>query len=374
MILSHPHRLVNTRIEVSAGEWDGARRIKGVRYVARPALRRCVRFFSGATLSLCSLFQPSATALQPIAEKVSAEIEPHREVLDTTIRGAIETPPETKVLVARLEGAHVLLREPGVRRGRPAERPRSQEPNEPKNATYKNAMVGAPFLLRSRVRRFRGSRTAAEPVFGPDAGGSGRDLHTRLRAASGDHRESVGPAGEETAAVRRPPGLVELRGPPRALRPRREAGGLLPHGRASLPGGGGPLRQEQQGGRTLVHEVSRRTPGPRGWWHAVRRSLAYYGRTRRWGPNRRHALATERTFFRRHQQRMAYAPFQRRGLPLGSGPVEAACKSIVRTRLGRSGMRWSREGGQRILNFRCYVKSGVWNEFWETYQQLRRSA
>ena len=54
--------------------------------------------------------------------------------------------------------------------------------------------------------------------------------------------------------------------------------------------------------------------------------------------------------------------------------LEAACKSIVRTRLCRSGMRWSREGGQRILNFRCYAKSGLWNEFWETYKQLRCSA
>jgi hypothetical protein len=107
---------------------------------------------------------------------------------------------------------------------------------------------------------------------------------------------------------------------------------------------------------------------------AVRRSLVYYGRTRRLDSTRRQALATERTFFRRNQHRMAYASFRQRGLPIGSGPVEAACKSIVRTRLCRSGMRWSREGGQRILNFRCYVKSGLWNEFWETYQQLRCSA
>ena len=108
--------------------------------------------------------------------------------------------------------------------------------------------------------------------------------------------------------------------------------------------------------------------------HAVRRSLAYYGRTRRLPVDRRKALATERTFFRRNKHRMAYASFRQRGLPLGSGPVEAACKSIVRTRLCRSGMRWSREGGQRILNFRCYAKSGLWNEFWETYKQLRCSA
>jgi hypothetical protein len=39
-----------------------------------------------------------------------------------------------------------------------------------------------------------------------------------------------------------------------------------------------------------------------------------------------------------------------------------------------SDVRWSRQGGQRILNFRCYVKSGLWKEFWDTYRQLRWSA
>ena len=85
--------------------------------------------------------------------------------------------------------------------------------------------------------------------------------------------------------------------------------------------------------------------------YALRRSLAYYGRTRGLSPSRRQALATERTFFRRNQHRMAYASFRRRGLPIGSGPVEAACKSIVRTRLCRSGMRWTREGGHASSTF-----------------------
>ena len=71
---------------------------------------------------------------------------------------------------------------------------------------------------------------------------------------------------------------------------------------------------------------------------------------------------------------MTYAAFSRRGIPIGSGPVEAACKSLIRTRLCRRGMRWSRDGGRRVLNFRCYAKSGLWTEFWEAYQQLPRSA
>ncbi len=71
---------------------------------------------------------------------------------------------------------------------------------------------------------------------------------------------------------------------------------------------------------------------------------------------------------------MTYADFRKRGLPVGSGPVEAACKSVVKTRMCRSGMRWSREGGQKILNLRVFVKSDRWDSFWENYMTLKRAA
>jgi len=100
----------------------------------------------------------------------------------------------------------------------------------------------------------------------------------------------------------------------------------------------------------------------------------YYRDTLRLSKSRREKLSKEQTFFRRNKHRMTYAKFRSRGLPIGSGPVEAACKSIVKTRLCRSGMRWSREGGQRILNLRCYAKSGLWNEFWNAYTSLKRAA
>ena len=67
---------------------------------------------------------------------------------------------------------------------------------------------------------------------------------------------------------------------------------------------------------------------------------------------------------------MTYADFRRRGLPIGSGVVEAACKSLVKARLCRSGMRWTRKGGQHILHLRAHIKSGRWDMFWEAYKQL----
>ena len=111
----------------------------------------------------------------------------------------------------------------------------------------------------------------------------------------------------------------------------------------------------------------------KGWWTSII-PKSTCPRPRRLINSVREGLATERTFFRRNKHRMSYACFGQRGLPIGSGPVEAACKSIVKTRLCRSGMRWLRQGGQRILDFRCHVKSGLWKGFWDTYRQIRRLA
>lgn len=68
-------------------------------------------------------------------------------------------------------------------------------------------------------------------------------------------------------------------------------------------------------------------------------------------------------------QRLAepvYTDFIARGLPIGSGPVESAAKNIVQARLKRSGMRWSRDGGQHVLDLRTFLESGRWEPMWTT--------
>jgi hypothetical protein len=57
---------------------------------------------------------------------------------------------------------------------------------------------------------------------------------------------------------------------------------------------------------------------------------------------------------------MQYAEYARLQLPLGSGIVEAACKTIYTQRLKLSGMRWTKVGAQVILNLRVALLSGVW--------------
>src|SRR5712691_3574753 len=54
----------------------------------------------------------------------------------------------------------------------------------------------------------------------------------------------------------------------------------------------------------------------------------------------RKLLNAERTYFQNQRDRMDYADYQARGLPIGSGVVEAACKTLATQRLKRSGMSW----------------------------------
>ena len=53
-----------------------------------------------------------------------------------------------------------------------------------------------------------------------------------------------------------------------------------------------------------------------------------------------------------HQRWMDYREYRRRGLPIGSGVTEAACKTVFTQRFKESGMTWKLEGGQTILVLR----------------------
>lgn len=75
-------------------------------------------------------------------------------------------------------------------------------------------------------------------------------------------------------------------------------------------------------------------------------------------------IASELGYFRNNRARMRYAELSAQGLPIGSGVVEAACKTLVAQRLKQSGMRWSEHGGQAILNLRGWAQSDRFDAAW----------
>lgn len=67
------------------------------------------------------------------------------------------------------------------------------------------------------------------------------------------------------------------------------------------------------------------------------------------------------TYIDNQRDRMRYAQARARGLPIGSGNVEASCKSIVRQRMVRGGARWKSEPGERVLHLRALAQSDRWD-------------
>lgn len=70
-------------------------------------------------------------------------------------------------------------------------------------------------------------------------------------------------------------------------------------------------------------------------------------------------------YFQTNAERMRYRQFRGQGLFVGSGVIEAGCKTIVGLRLKQSGMRWTVRGANAIIALRCCEMSGRWEQYWE---------
>lgn len=85
-------------------------------------------------------------------------------------------------------------------------------------------------------------------------------------------------------------------------------------------------------------------------------------------------VATELGYFEKNLTRMRYGEFRRHGLFIGSGVVEAGCKTVVGQRAKQSGMCWSEAGLLAVLHPRCALLSGRFDAFWNDWNpnQLRQ--
>ena len=78
-------------------------------------------------------------------------------------------------------------------------------------------------------------------------------------------------------------------------------------------------------------------------------------------------------FLENNRDRMDYVGARARGLPIGSGSVEATCKCVVAVRFKRSGARWKARGAEPLLHVRSWLSSDRYvalpllDAFLETY-------
>jgi hypothetical protein len=76
-------------------------------------------------------------------------------------------------------------------------------------------------------------------------------------------------------------------------------------------------------------------------------------------------LRTEADYFQRNAERMRYPKFRRLHLFVGSGVIEAGCKTVIGSRLKQSGMFWTVRGANAILALRCCHLNGRFEDYWE---------
>jgi hypothetical protein len=84
---------------------------------------------------------------------------------------------------------------------------------------------------------------------------------------------------------------------------------------------------------------------------------------------RRQAALEQIAYFENNNDKMRYAEYQARGLFIGSGVVEAGCKTLIGLRLKQSGMFWGVTGAQNVLDIRCLLENRHFGHFWEQYRK-----
>lgn len=92
--------------------------------------------------------------------------------------------------------------------------------------------------------------------------------------------------------------------------------------------------------------------------HALRARIAQC-------PASAEAWESKLPYFEHNAQAMRYGEFRKQGLFVGSGVIEAGCRTLIGQRLKESGMFWSVRGANAIIASRCCQFSGRFEDFWE---------
>jgi hypothetical protein len=82
-------------------------------------------------------------------------------------------------------------------------------------------------------------------------------------------------------------------------------------------------------------------------------------------PEATEKIRAEADYFASNAERMRYPKFRRQHLFVGSGVIEAGCKTVIGSRLKRSGMFWTVQGANAILALRCCHHNGRFEDYWE---------
>jgi hypothetical protein len=326
-------------------------------------------------LKKCSLCTPSRTAVQNIMNRDGKHMETMRETLSEKTFKEQNIPEATDALVASLDGVNVLLRQPGKKKGRKSTRPIENDSRD-STTSYHNAMVGSVSFYTgdndNKPDRIESIYTARMP----------QEKSTEFKA---DFLRMLTAVEEKIPHHKRgtipkillTDGHLMIKGFAKDSKRLHTYEKLLDffHATEHLSKAAHAMYGENSDfSKAYFKKWREKLKTAHGAPNAIYRSLNGFQKRHNLSGKRAKDLETEITFFKKNKKLMKYYDFIQRGLPIGSGPIEAAAKTIVRQRMCRSGMSWSKEKGQYVLTIRAYVQSGLWDSVWENYKQLKKIA
>jgi hypothetical protein len=81
--------------------------------------------------------------------------------------------------------------------------------------------------------------------------------------------------------------------------------------------------------------------------------------------SKRKTLLNVAAYFHRNRNRMRYHEYLAQGLPIATGPVEGACKNLIKDRMERSGLRWTQLMAEALIKLRALYLSEDFDAYWD---------
>lgn len=287
--------------------------------------------------------RPSSSSLDRLPKQLSERWEEHRLEWEAALRAEDEVPAEATTIVVSLDGVHVPLK-------------KSEVKDDPSNKNgYREASCGTVSYLDKDGNRLTTTRCARMPETKkvtlknqleaefnwalekrPDlrivkvADGASDNWEFLHQLANGEGVE-----------------ILDFYHAATHLKEAAEAvhGAGTDHSNALFAQWRSILKEDPAGANKILRAVRYRRDDASG--------------------NAKKTLSAALRYFRSMEPGMQYHAFAAQGLPIGSGVVEAACKTVVNERLKQSGMRWTIRGGQAILTLRSQMQSDRWEGAWQ---------
>jgi len=321
-------------------------------------------------LQKTSILDIHPTTIKKLINETGGFVEEHKDSIIEQVHQKEELGQGADVMVCSLDGVNVLLNEKGKKKGRPKERPdKCHEDSE--KSSYKNAMCGTVSYYNIETDKKSGKKSACR-VMTKYVSRMPEDRFPEFKKEFEKeitHCSTTNPIKK----ILLTDGHKSLQG---YIKDNPKFAGFewmfdFFHAAEHLSKLAGIIfgKSSAQGQKWYTQKRDELKNSKNGAVKVIR-SAEYYITALKTKKAKEDAIK-ELNYFKKHKKMMNYKLHIDNGWPIGSGVVEAACKSVVKQRMCRSGQRWTRQGGQKILNLRTYVKSQRWDLFWNSYKEMQ---